>query len=60
MAIYPAREAQITLLFTRKIKIPTKYSDFLDVFLEEKASILLEITEVNQHAIKLQEDQQPL
>ena len=58
MLIHPARKAQIALLVAKEVKIPTKYSDFSDVFLEEKASILLKITELNQHAIKLQKDQQ--
>ena len=40
MLIYLAKEAQITLLIGEEIKIPAKYSDFLDVFSEEKASIL--------------------
>ena len=53
--IHPAREAQIALLIAEEIKIPTKYSDFSNMFLEEKASILLEATELNQHAIELQE-----
>ena len=60
MSIHPAREAQIALLVAEEVKIPTEYSDFSDVFLEEKASILPEVIELNQHAIKLQEDQQPL
>ena len=59
MAIYPAREAQIALLVAKEFKIPSEYLDFLNVFLEEKALILLEATELNQHAIKLQEGQQP-
>ena len=59
MAIHPAREAQIALLIVKKVKIPTKYSDFSDVFLKEKVSILLEATKLNQHAIELQEGQQP-
>ena len=59
MLIYPAREAQIALLVAKKVKILTKYSDFSDVFSEKKASILSEATELNQHAIKLQEGQQP-
>ena len=59
MAIHPAREAQIALLVAKEVKIPTKYSDFSDIFLEEKASILLEITELNQYAIELQESHQP-
>ena len=44
---------------TKKVKIPTKYSDFLDVFSKKKALILPEAIELNQHAIKLQEGQQP-
>ena len=59
MAIHPAREAQIALLVAKEFKITTKYSDFSNVFLEEKASILPEATEMNQHAIKLQKGQQP-
>ena len=60
IAIHLARKAQIVLLITEEVKIPTKYSDFLDVFSKAKASILSEITELNQHVIKLYEDQQPL
>ena len=59
MAIHPSREAQIALLVAEEVKIPTEYSDFSDVFSEEKASILPEATELNQHAIELQEGQQP-
>ena len=55
IAIHLARKAQITLLVAKKVKILTKYSDFSDVFLEEKALILLKATKLNQHAIKLQE-----
>ena len=60
MVIHPAREAQIALLVAEKVKIPTEYSDFSNVFSEEKALILSEATELNQHAIELQEGQQPL
>ena len=59
MAIYPAREAQIALLVAKEIQISSEYSDFSDVFSEEKASILPEATELNQHVIKLQKSQQP-
>ena len=59
MPIYPAREAQIASLVAEEVKIPTEYSDFSNVFSEEKASILPEVTELNQHAIELQEGQQP-
>ena len=59
MLIFPAQEAQIALLIAKKVKIPAKYSDFSDVFLEKKALVLPKITNLNQHAIELQEGQQP-
>ena len=46
------------MLVAKEVKIPTEYLDFSDVFLKEKALILPEATEMNQHAIKLQKDQQ--
>ena len=42
------------------MQIPFKYLKFSDVFSKKKALILLETTELNQHAIKLQESQQAL
>ena len=36
MPIYPAQKAQITLLVNEKMPIPSEYSDFSDIFLEEK------------------------
>ena len=59
MLIHPAREAQIASLIAEEVKIPTNYSDFLDVFSEKKALVLPEITDLNQHTIELQESQQP-
>ena len=59
MAIYPAKEAQIYLLVVKKVKISTEYSNFSDIFLEEKALILPEATELNQHVIELEKGQQP-
>ena len=59
MPIHPARKAQIALLVIEEVHIPSEYSDFSDVFSEEEASILPEVTEMNQHAIELQEGQQP-
>ena len=58
--IHPDREAQIAFLLTKKIKIPDKYSDFTNVFLEKKALVLLEYTKFNGHAIDLEEGKQPL
>ena len=57
--IYSAQEAQIALLVAKEVQIPTKYSDFSDIFLKKKALILSEIIKFNQHAIKLQKGQQP-
>ena len=60
MPIHSARKAQIALLVIKKMQNPSEYSDFSDVFLEKVASILTEITKMNQHIIKLQKSQQPL
>ena len=54
LKIYLDRKAQITFLFTKKIKILDKYSDFTDVFSEEKALILSEYTKLNKDAINLE------
>ena len=53
--IHPDREAQIASLLTEEVKIPDKYSDFTDVFSEEKALVLSERTEFNEHAIDLED-----
>ena len=42
------------------MQIPSEYLDFLDVFSEKEASILLEVLKMNQHAIELQKSKQPL
>ena len=57
--IYLDREAQITSLLTKKVKIPDKDSDFTDVFSEEKALVLPERTKFNENAIDLQDRKQP-
>lgn len=51
---------QIAVLKQNKvfIKISIKYSDFLNIFLEKKALVLLEQTEHNEHAIKLKNSKQ--
>ena len=53
--IYLDREAQIASLFTEEVKIPDKNSDIANVFLEEKALVLPECTELNEHAIDLED-----
>lgn len=45
--IHPAHKAQIVFLIPEEIKILAKYLDFLDIFLEEKALILLKIIKLN-------------
>ena len=46
-------------MVSKKVKIPNKYSDFVDVFLEEEVLLLLEQTEFNQHTIELEKGKQP-
>ena len=41
------------------VTIPAKYSEFKDVFSKESTAVLLEYTEINTHAINLEEDKQP-
>ena len=48
------------MLLAKKVKIPTKYSNFSDVFSEKKTLVLLRLIKLNQHAIKLQDSQQLL
>ena len=57
--IHPDRETQIASLLTKEIKIPDDYSDFVDVFSEEKTLVLPERTELNEHAINLEDSKQP-
>ena len=59
LGIHPDREAQIASLLTEEVKIPDEYSDFADVFSEEKALVLPERTELNEHAIDLEDGKQP-
>ena len=54
MPIHLAHKGQIVLLVNEKVQISSKYLDFLDVFLEEKVSILPKVTNLNQYAIENQ------
>ena len=56
--IYLDQKAQIALLLTKEIKIPDKYSDFVNIFSEEKALVLPERTEFNEYAINLEDGKQ--
>lgn len=49
-----AKKTQIAFVLIKKTKISDKYLDYADVFLEEKITLLPEITDLNQHGIKLQ------
>ena len=57
--IYPDKEAQIASLPTEEVKILDKYSDFTEVLSKEKALIIPERTEFNEHTIDLEAGKQP-
>ena len=59
--VHPSRRSQISGLIAKEAptKVPTKYSDFADVFSPDLAFELPEHTGINNHTIKLVEDQQP-
>ena len=60
--VNPSYRAQIAALVANETStfVSTKYFDFVDVFSLELASKLLEYTEINDHAIELVDDWQPL
>ena len=47
IAIYLDKIAKIALLITKIVKILTKYSDFLNIFLAKKAFILPKVIDLN-------------
>ena len=57
--IHPDRAAQIASLLNEEVKILDEYSDFTDVFSEEKTLVLPERTKLNEHAIDLEDGKQP-
>ena len=58
--VHPYREVQIATLITDKapVSILAEYSDFEDVFSKECTAVLPEHTEINTHAINLEEGKQ--
>ena len=56
--IYPDKAAQIASLLTKEVKISDKYSDFVDVFLEENTLVLPKRIKLNEHAINLKNGKQ--
>ena len=61
IAIHPARQAQIASLKAKKapVTVTEEYSDYADVFSEKPTAVLPEHTEINTHAIELEEGKQP-
>ena len=56
--IHLDKAAQIASLLTEKVKILDEYSDFTDVFSEEKALVLPERTELTECTINLENGKQ--
>ena len=56
--IYLDKEAQIASLLVKEVKISNKYSDFVDIFLEEKALVLPKHIKLNKHTINLEDGKQ--
>ena len=59
--VHPSREPQISGLIAEEAptKVPTEYSDFTDVFSLDLVMEFPEYTEINTHAIDLEEDKHP-
>ena len=60
--MHPLKKAQIAHLKTNKafIKVLNKYANFANVFLPKLVTELPKYMRINNHAIKLVDDQQPL
>ena len=58
--MHPLKRAQIAHLKVDEAftQVPSKYADFVDIFLLKLVVKLLEYTRINNHAIKLVDDQQ--
>lgn len=61
IAIYPSRAAQIAALQVDKAlsKIPSKYSNYADIFLPNLTMELPKHIDINNHIIKLENSEQP-
>ena len=59
--VHPSRRPQISGLIAEEAptKVPAEYSDFADVIFPDLATELPEHTEINTHAIDLEEGKQP-
>ena len=56
--IHLNKAAQIASLLIEEVKILDKYSDFTNVFSEEKALVLPQRTKLNEHATNLENGKQ--
>lgn len=52
--IYPTWEAQIALLVIKEVAIPTKYSNYADIFLKKLAVEFPEYFDINEYLINLE------
>ena len=57
--IHLDKATQIASLLTEEVKILDKYSDFANVFLEEKTLVLPNCTDFIEYVIELEDDKQP-
>ena len=53
--VYLIRKAQIAFLLIKEIKIPDKYLNYINMFLEKMFLTLLEKTELKKYTIKLED-----
>ena len=62
MPVHSKKQAQVkAILFDETLTaVPTKYSDYSDIFLAENVAKLSENTGINKYAIKLEKNKQPL
>lgn len=60
ITIYPAREAEIALLLTKKGTVSTEYANCINIFSKESAKIFSEKTGINKYVIKLIDSKQLL
>lgn len=58
MLIYLIYEAQIALLVDKKVPIPNKYLDFVDIFLKMSVAKLFKHSVINKYLINLESKKQ--
>ena len=56
--IYLAQEAQMVLLFAKKVNIPEEYADFSIVFSKKSLAVLPKCSNINKYAINLEPGKQ--